>query len=360
MQVGADSRRELIRQLALGALSLTIVAVVGASGYHVLGHGSWSYADCLYMTIITLSTVGYGEVLPGMDHLPGARVWTILLIVLGSGSLLFFISTLTAFIVEGDIQGVLRRRRMQKQIDQLKDHIIVVGVGATGIHVVGELHMTQVPFVVIDMDGERLRAISEDELPGMLFVHGDATADQVLQQAGIARAKGLAATLPEDKDNVFVSITARALNGNLRIVAKMTEDNAETKLKRAGANSTVSPSQIGGMRIVSELVRPSVVQFLDTMLRDRAQALRVEEVSIPEKSSLVGARLRDTTIRNQTKVLVLAAHLPDGTYTYNPGPDFLIEPGMTLVVLCQAEDLRKLRDGIEQGTIGRVSSSIRP
>ncbi len=357
MDSQVDTRQELVRQLMFGALSLTVVAVSGAAGYHFIGKGQWSYGDCLYMTIITLSTVGYGEVLHGMDHTPGARVWTIALIVLGSGSLLFFISTLTAFIVEGDLQGVFRRRRMQKQIDELRDHIIVVGVGATGIHVVEELAVTKLPFVVIDTDQERLRRVADENVPGMLFVHGDATFDHILHQAGIARAKGLAATLPDDRDNVFVSITARALNPNLRIVAKVTEDSAETKLKRAGANATVSPSQIGGMRVVSELVRPSVVQFLDTMLRDRTQALRVEEVAIPETSTLIGARLRETAIRQHTKVLVLAAHNPDGSYTYNPGPDFLIEPGVTLVVLCQTEDVIKLREGVEDGTIGRISGS---
>jgi voltage-gated potassium channel len=138
----------------------------------------------------------------------------------------------------------------------LKEHIVVVGVGATGIHIVEELHTIKTPFVVIDVDEHRLHMVATDMIPGMLYVRGDATNDYVLEQAGIARAKGLAAALSDDKDNVFVSITARALNPNLRIVAKMTEDSAEMKLKRAGANVAVSPSQIGGMRMVSELVRP--------------------------------------------------------------------------------------------------------
>jgi voltage-gated potassium channel len=354
LQMAPDSRREIVRQLAFGALTLSAVVVIGAAGYRVIGAGRWSYADCIYMTFITVSTVGYGEILPGMDTVAGARTWTLLLIMLGSGSLVFFVSTFTAFIVEGGLGGALRRRRMQRLITELKDHIVVVGVGATGIHIVEELHVIKTPFVVIDVNEERLRMVAEDMIPGMLYVHGDATNDHVLEQAGIARAKGLAAALSDDKDNVFVSITARALNPNLRIVAKMTEDSAETKLKRAGANSTVSPSQIGGMRMVSELVRPSVVQFLDKMLREQDQALRVEEVSIPPSSTLIGARLRDTGIRNETKVLVLAAHHADGSYTYNPGPDFIIEAGVTLVVLCHTEDIDKLRRGIANGTIGRA------
>jgi voltage-gated potassium channel len=187
----------------------------------------------------------------------------------------------------------------------------------------------------------------------MLYVHGDATVDHVLEQAGIKRAKGLAATLPEDKDNVFVSITARALNPTLRIVAKMTEDSAETKLRRAGADSIVSPSLIGGLRLASELVRPSVVQFLDRM---RSHDLRVEELPIPQGSTLVGTPLRDTNVRHQSSVLVLAVHEPDGSYSYNPGPDFVLALGQTLVVLCRSHDLEPLRAGIADGTIGRVTA----
>jgi len=304
------------------------------------------------MTLITLSTVGFGELLPGMADIDGARMWTLLLILLGSGSLVFFVSSFTAFIVEGDIQGTLRRRHMQNRIDQLRDHFIVVGVGATGIHVAGELHASKVPFVVVETRDERLDAASELFGPDVLWVKGDATVDSVLEQAGIMRAKGLAATLREDKDNAFVTITARALNPKLRIVAKVTEDSAETKLKRAGADTIVSPSFIGGMRLASELVRPSVVQFLDRM---RSQDLRVEEVPIPDGSSLLGAALRDTGIRNQTNVLVLAVREPDGSYSYNPGPTFLLAAGQTLVVLCRTEDLNQLRKGISDGTIGRVT-----
>jgi voltage-gated potassium channel len=344
-------RREIARQLAVAGLLLLTVAAVGTAGYHTLGAGRWTWGDCFYMTIITLSTVGFAEMLPDMGATAGARPWTLALILFGSGTLVFFVSTLTAFIVEGDIQGVLRRRRMQKQIDQLRNHVIVVGVGATGIHVVGELLGSKAPFVVIDTSADRLELVAEQLGPTLLYVHGDATIDHVLEQAGIMRAKGLAATLPEDKDNVFVSITARALNPKLRIVAKMTEDSAETKLRRAGADATVSPSLIGGLRMASELVRPSVVQFLDRM---RSQSLSVEEVAIPPGSSLVGAALRQTNLRQDSSVLVLAVHETDGSYSYNPGPDFVLKLGQTLVVLCRADDFEQLIRGIENGTIGRV------
>jgi len=347
-----DTRKEIAGQLVVAVVMLVAVAVIGAGGYHTLGDGQWKWGECFYMTIITLSTVGFGEVLPHMDVVPGTRAWTLLLILFGSGSLLFFVSTMTAFIVEGDIQGVLRRRRMQSRIDKLSGHFIVVGVGATGIHVVEELLASDVPFVVIDTNEERLRTVADRLGPKMLYVDGDATDDSILELSGITRAKGLAATLRDDKDNVFVSITARALNPQLRIVAKVTEDSAESKLKRAGADTTVSPSFIGGMRLASELVRPSVVQFLDSM---RSQDLRVEEVKIPDGSPLLAATLRDTAIRHQTNVLILAVREADGSYSYNPGPDFVISSGQTLVVLCRTSDLEHLRRGIQDGSIGRVT-----
>jgi voltage-gated potassium channel len=350
VQAATFERQEIARQLLIAALMLISVVLVGATGYHALGGDRWSWWDCLYMTIITLSTVGFAETLEGMTHVSGARVWTLLLILSGSGSLLFFISTFTAFIVEGDIQGTIRRRRVQKQIDELDNHFIVVGAGATGIHVIEELLESEVPFVAIDTDAERLHRIAQELGPRFLYVQGDATEDGVLELAGIQRAKGLAATLKEDKDNVFVSITARALHPELRIVSKMTEDSADTKLKRAGADSTVSPSYIGGMRMASELVRPSVVQFLDRM---RSQDLRVEQLPVPDTSPLIGARLRETNLRHQSNVLVLAVAEPDGSYSYNPGPDFVISEGQTLVVLCRNADLPVLQRGIATGSIGR-------
>jgi voltage-gated potassium channel len=352
--VQANPREELNRRMVMAAAVLCAVLFVGGTGYFVLGDGRWQWTECLYMTVITLSTVGFGETLPGFDHVAYARLWTVVLIVLGSGTLLYFVSTFTAFFIEGDIQGALRRNRMKKRIDELRDHVIVVGAGTTGTHIIEELVATKTPFVVVDESEERLARISEEIAADALFVQGDATDDNVLEEAGIKRARGLAAALREDKDNVFLTITARALNPELRIVARVTENSSQTKLDRAGADATVSPSFIGGMRIVSQLIRPRVVQFLDQMLYDREQSQRIEEVSIPESSGLCGAKLKETNIRHHTDVLVLAVRHPDGKFSYNPGPDFVLQPHMTLVVLARSEDVIKLRQGIEDGLIRRL------
>ncbi len=346
--------RELIRRLGTASVVLLFVVLIGTGGYVLLGGGRWSWSDSLYMTVITLSTVGFGEVLLDMDKVPYGREWTICLIVLGSGTLLYFISTFTAFFIEGDIQGAIRRRRMQKEIQKLRDHIIVVGAGATGFHVVEELLATRTPFVVIEEDPERLSRVAEEVGPELLYVLGEATEDSVLQQAGIAEAAGLVATLRDDRDNLFVTVTARALNPELRIVAKVTEDSAKAKLLRAGADCTVSPSFIGGMRMVSEMIRPKVVQFLDQMLYDRKRHLRIEEIKIPAGSSLAGTALQGCNIRQHTDVLVLAVRRPDGSFHYNPGPDFVLETDMTLVVLAETDDVVRLREGIKNGLIGRV------
>lgn len=238
-----------------------------------------------------------------------------------------------------------------KSIDALSDHVILVGLGATGIHVARELYATREPFVVIDSDLARLETIEREEMTGFLYVHGDATADHVLERAGIARAKSLAATLPEDKDNVFVTITARALSSRLRIVSKLGAESSATKLERAGANGTVSPHKIGGMRVVSELIRPSVVAFLDRMLNQRAATMRVEEIAVGEGSSLIGKQLDESGIRESTRALLLAAHAEDGSYTYNPMGSFVITLGVKLLFLGELADIAALRQRFGLGSM---------
>jgi voltage-gated potassium channel len=214
--------------------------------------------------------------------------------------------------------------------------------------------------VAVDSDGERLRRLEHEAAQGGFpHVVGDATDDETLVAAGVGEAAGLIAALPSDKDNLFVVVSARQLNPKLRIVARCIEGGTEAKLKRAGATEVISPNAIGGMRMVSVMIRPQVVEFLDRMLRDREKNLRIEQVTVPEDSPLVGKPLRDTPIRKITQLLVIAAYQPgrEESYVYNPGPDFKVAPGVVLVVLGMVDDVVRLREYFRAGDAGAVAPS---
>ncbi len=347
-------------RLFSAAFFLSCVVVLGASTYFHIGGGRWSWFDCLYMTVITISTVGFSELLDGMHTLTEARILTLVLIVVGSGTLLYFVSNVTAVIIEGDLQGLLRRRRMDKRILNLEQHVILCGAGSTGEHIARELVAINKPCVVIERDEARIVELNEELRTELPHVIGDATDDHTLEKAGIRKASGIIAALHNDKDNLFITISARALNANARIVAKAVELSSEAKLLRAGANSIVSPNRIGGMRLVSEMIRPHTVEFLDRMLRARDQNLRIEDARVPEGSSLVGRTLAEVSIRD-TGALVIAVRLANGEYVYNPSSDLRIEAGASLIVIAHADEVARLRDGLKMDTLvpppNNISSS---
>ena len=342
-----DPQHALVTRLVSAASFLAAVLFAGATGYHWLGHGLWEWGDCFYMTIITLSTVGYGETLKGMHAIAGARAWTVMLILIGSGTLVYFVSTLTALIVEADLQTALKRKRMYRRIAELRDHIVVLGGGSTGIHVIQELLATLTPFVVVEQSEARIAHLREEFAPSELFiVQGDATEDEVLARAGLVHAKGVVAALHDDKDNLFATITVRSLNPKARIIAKAIEPTSAAKLRRAGADSVVSPSAIGGMRMVSEMTRPKVVEFLDLMLRDKDKNLRIEEISVPVGSSFCGRTLRDVALRKYGNVLVIAIRMPGDQMVYNPDSEHVLDAGQTLIVLTQTKDIAGVRAAV--------------
>lgn len=347
-----DPRRNAYGRLLSASFFLVCVVMLGATAYFQLGEGRWSWFDCFYMTIITLSTVGFGETLPGMDGVPEARMVTLGLIVLGSGTLLYFISNFTALVVEGDLQGILRDRAMQRRIDKLKNHIVVCGVGNTGEHVVRELVDVGTPFVIIEANAERVRVMASDLGVDLLHVVGDATDDHSLEAAGVNRSCGVIAALHDDKDNLFVTISARHLNPNARIVAKAVESSTIPKLRRAGADSIVSPNQIGGLRLVNEMIRPTAVEFMDRLLRTD-ERLRIEDVALPKGCNLEGHTLAEAAIR-ETGALVLAVKEPDGSYAYNPGGNHRLEAGASLVVIAHTDDIARLRDGLKSELLLRT------
>ncbi len=328
------------RRLLLASLAVLSTIVIGTAGYWGIGGGQWPLGDCLYQAVIGITTVGFGEIVP-LGETAFGRPFTIVLLAGGMVSAGWFVTTAAAFLIEGELSGLTWRKRMNTQVKKLAGHYIVCGGGSTGIHCVRELAAIGAPFVVVDRSEEVARTITRDL--GCPAVVGDATHDEVLVEAGIERARGVISALTEDKDNLFVTVTARALNPALRIVAKAIDPRADGKLRRAGADSVVSPNMIGGLRLVSEMVRPEVVTFLDVMLRDKDRTLRIEEVQVPP----CGARTRricDLGLERH-KLLLLAVKDPAGgerRLHYNPAPERVLGGGETLIVLGEPERVRQL------------------
>jgi voltage-gated potassium channel len=331
----------LRRRLIIALLLLLIVVMVTAAGYRVLGGPHISLLDSIYMAVITFATVGYGEVVDTAGK-PVLRIFNMVMILFGIGTMLYLFSISTAFIVEGELKDIFRRRKMLKQIRDMEDHFIICGAGETSFHVVQELLKTGQSFVVIDHDADRLARIQHlGEFP---VLQGEAADEEVLEGAGITRAQGLATVLPDDKDNLLVTVTARQMSPTVRIIARCTDARMGEKMVRAGASSAVSPNMIGGMRMASELIRPHVVGFLDLMLREKSKTLRVEEVAIGESSPWAGKTLHDSEIHRKFELLALAVRNQRGETTYNPQGDALLKAGDVLIVMGDVGNVRKARE----------------
>jgi voltage-gated potassium channel len=297
------------------------------------------------MTVITLTTVGYGEIIDLSDS-PGGRVFTTVLLFGGVGAFLYFFSVFTAFFVEGNLYRLLWSKRMQNAIKRLSSHFIVCGGGHTGRHVLEELLSTDRPCVLIDTDEDAIAELQEQlgmDFPALI---GDASDDEVLKAAGIDRAAGLVTCISSDKDNMIVTVSARLLRPDLRIVSRCTDERVHEKIRRAGANAVISPNHIGGLRLVSELVRPAAVSFLDQMLRAGGRRLRVESAEIAPDSRLAGetvAGLKGHRIRD---FLLLALRRRDDEWLYNPADDEALAAGISLVYIGGS----KARKAIEELT----------
>lgn len=340
------SRFDPFRFLKWGGISLSLLTVLSTLVFWGLGKyyhkPDWSLMNCLFMVVITLTTIGYGDWLD-IRNLYMAELFTMFLALIGIAVPAFLVSNVTALIVEGLFTERFRRRRMEKRIESLRDHIIVCGVGSTGLHVVSELIWTGRTVVAIDQDEEKLLRLCE-ELGEFPYVVGPAESDETLKAAGIEHASGLIACLTEDKDNVFVTLTARSMNRSLRIISKVLDDTSRRKLVIAGANQTVNPTAVGGLRLVSEMVRPTAVTFLDNMVRDRKSTHRFEELTVEPGSPIAGKRLADSNLRGKGNSLVVAAKRPsEKHFIYNPTADERLEPGLILVLLASVNELENFR-----------------
>ncbi len=330
------------RLLWIGAFFVTVFAA-GTAAFMLVER--WSFFDAFYMTTITLSTVGFGEVHPLST---GGRLVAIALILSGTGSLAYGVSIVTAFVVEGELKDLLGKRRMEKLLAQLHGHVIVCGAGETGKYVMAELLSTQTPCALIEQHLARCKHL--ERFGDTPVIEGDATDGSILQRARIQTARGLVTTLPSDKDNLFVILTAREMNPGLRIVARSVEAESHAKLRRAGADAVVSANQIGGLRMASEMIRPHVVSFLDAMLRDPTHAVRVEEAEVPEGSPVRGRTLANLDLHDRVGLVVIAKRRrQEAIYDYNPRASARIEAGDVLVVCGEPRQVEALRDFLARG-----------
>lgn len=322
-------------------ISFALLVAIGSTAYMVIE--KWSFLESIYMTIITIFTVGFQEVRPLSET---GRIFTIFLIPAGYGILIYALSTIVAFIVEGELMDVFRRNKMKSKIEDLNNHYIICGSGGAAEYVINEFMKTSQPFVIIENDPEKIKKLKENE--SLLFLEGDPSEDEVLRNAGIILARGLISALPTDKDNLIVVLTARGINRNLRIVSVVFDENSDHKLKYAGANAVVFPDFIGGMRMASEMIRPTVVSFLDVMLRGEDATLRVEEAHIPPDSGLIGKTMAEARIGEKTGLIIIA--IKDGAsgiYHYNPNSTTIIKENDVFITIGTPEQMKILRDIIK-------------
>lgn len=331
-----DSKKRLFVSLTI----FVLVFAIGVAGFKILGGREWSLLDSAYMTIITAATIGYGEV-HDLSLNPAARTFGIFYIVICLGTIAYAVSSITAFVVEGELKNILGRRKMEKEIARLQDHYIVCGADETAQSIIKELMTTQKRFIVVDPSKEKLDKLSA--LGAIIYIHGDATDDAVLLKAGIERAKGLIACLPTDEANLFVTVSARSLNPNLRIVAKGIDINSHKKMIKAGADSVISPAFIGGMRMVSEMIRPATTTFLDMMLRERERVLRVDEVIVGPQSALVGKTIEESKIEEKTGALLVALRKGGAKeFAFNPHKTTLLAEKDVLIFIASPEMMKEL------------------
>ena len=328
-----------LRRVLWGICALAAIIIIGTGGYIIIE--GWSLLDALYMTIITITTVGYAEVHPLSA---GGRIFSIFLIIGGVSGALYTLTGIIGYIIEGRFGTTLERRRMKTRIAKLKGHFILCGYGRVGEEIARKFKEEGILFVIID---NRPDCIARAEQAGYLYLQGDATSDEVLREAGIGQARGLVAAAGDDADNTYITLSARGLCPELFIEARASSEEAETKLKRAGANRIVSPHRIGGRRMAMLALRPAVVDFIDTVTHGRVREMQLEDVGIGGNSSLVGLTMK--AARSKTGITILATRRKSGKLLANPHDEEIIEDGDQLIVIGTKERLAALEEAFEGG-----------
>ena len=316
-------------------LTLLIIGF-GTAGYMAIE--GWEILDAFYMTVITMGTVGYNEV---HEISKTGRLFTVLLIFFGVGYFVYLAGVVVQFMVEGRMRTILGRRRLDKKIDRLKNHYIVCGYGRIGRVLCKNLQRKPLDLVVIEKDRELIPVMDEDKV---LYVCGDVSDEANLIKAGIKRAKGLVAVLATDADNVFLVLTARQLKPDIHIVARACRAESKSKLRAAGANNVESPYEMGGISMAQRILRPTVTNFLDLAFTYSRKDIQMEEIPVSPSSALSNVMLKDSGIRQQFNLIIIAIKKPDDSMLFNPSFETVIKAGDTVIAVGEEANLKKLED----------------
>lgn len=322
------------QRLRIALCGIFGVLMAGVAGY-VLIEG-WPLLDALYMTVITVATVGYKEVKPLST---GGMWFTMGLIVVGVGLVFYSLGTVLEMMIEGGLRDILGRRRVEREIKTLRDHYIVCGYGRMGSVVAGELQKRKLPFVIVDNDPA---VVQTAQGRGILAIQGSAGDEEILRRVNIDRARGLVAVAASDAENLFITITARSLNKKLFITSRAETQGAEHKMSMVGADKVVSPYMIGAYRLVSALLQPAVAHFIELSSLEREMDVRLEEISVSEKSSLDGKLLKETPIRSKLGIIVIGIEKKDGKMLFNPPSDQVIQSGDKLITIGNPDQTEEL------------------
>jgi voltage-gated potassium channel len=316
-------------------MALAFAMAFGTLGFHLIE--GWSLLDSLYMTVETVTTVGYGDVPP---KTAGGRVFAIIFMFIGVGTVAYVLSSTVQLVIQSELIATFGERRRHREMSKLRNHFIICGAGRVGSHIIRDLERARVSFVIIEEDEQKVAHLIER---GCHVLVRDATLEETLRDAGVERARGLAACLPEDAENVYIVLTARDLNQNLHIVARAAEEQAETKLIRAGANRVVAPTIMGGRRMAMAMIKPAVDDFMDSITADDLN-LNFEQTEVDVPSSLIGQKLRATPIRSELDIVIISIRRRNGERLFNPNGETVIEEGDMLIAIGRNESLVRLNE----------------
>jgi voltage-gated potassium channel len=318
-------------RIAIGMLFTTLM--IGATGYHFLE--GFSFFESLYLTVVTLSTVGYGDY---YARSTGGMVFTIFLIIVGVGTMFYTVSLIAETIVEGRLRAIMGKGKLKRIIKRMKNHYIICGCGRIGLLICRELAAEKVPFVVIERNPEVIQKI-EDE--GFICYHGDSTSDKSLIESGIKHAKGIVCVLPTDAENLYVILTAKELNPDLFVLSRSEEEQSEHRLLRAGANRVISPYKLGGTRMAMAILRPAMLDFIEITARRQSLELRMAEVPVGDGSVVIGKTLEESEIRQNYGLIIVAVKKDSGKMVFNPAASYAIERGDILIALGEDDNVMR-------------------